>query len=464
MIALKVFEHEVVVHNNMVLSTLSRRGLLAATTIKEGTKLKSCSNFQRTALQAVVKKDAQPVSVYLGFDPTASSLHVGHLLGIITLRRFQKAGFRPIALIGGATGLVGDPSFRSNERPILSKEELDKNVAGIEEDLRKLLDFDDGMDTGAKLVNNYDWFGNMNLLDFFRTVGYHFRVGKMLARDSVKPRLDAEGGGLSYTEFSYQLLQGYDFLHLYENYNCQIQLGGSDQWGNILSGTELVRKSIGAEVHGVTFPLLTTSSGEKFGKSSGNAVWLSSKKTSSYEFYQFFLRTEDSDVEQLLYKLTEVDEDTLKELLEKHGEARHERKAQKFLAETMTRMLHGEDGLEKALNASHILFGGDLDFVSSKQLLQLGNEGIIPMVRAPKSDHLNDSICHIAAKLKVCKSVGEARRLVKNGGLYVNNVRVDTPNETLESLNCLMDGRVLLLRTGRKQYTLLDFSNSLAEQ
>jgi len=308
-------------------------------------------------------------TVYAGFDPTADSLHVGSLLPLMMLRRFQKAGHRPIAIVGGATGMIGDPSGKSAERNLLSEEQLQANITGIEAQMRQILDFESG-DTSAILVNNNDWMKEFSYTAFLRDVGKNFPVNVMLGKDSVKSRLGSDAG-LSYTEFSYMLLQAYDFVHLNQKYDCELQIGGSDQWGNVTAGIDLGRRMLSKQLYGITCPLLTKSDGAKMGKTESGAIWLSPERTSPYEFYQYWIRVDDEDVGMCLRFLTELSEEEIKALDDARAAAPHERASQKQLAESLTRLIHGQSGLDKALQATAILFGAEIENLSDAELQQI---------------------------------------------------------------------------------------------
>ncbi|HZI68346.1 MAG TPA: tyrosine--tRNA ligase, partial [Hanamia sp.] len=316
----------------------------------------------------------EPIAAYVGFDPTADSLHIGSLIPIIVLVHLQNYGHKPIALVGGATGMVGDPSGKSEERNLLSKEVLDKNVAAVKQQLSKFLDFNSGRENAAEMVNNYDWFKDISFLDFIRDVGKHISVNYMMAKDSVKKRLEGESG-MSFTEFTYQLVQGYDFYWLYENKNCKLQFGGSDQWGNIVTGTELIRRKAGGEAFAFTCPLLTKADGSKFGKTEKGNIWLDPAKTSPYTFYQFWLNTADADAERFLKVFTFLSETEINELVEQHKGNEHQRILQKKLAEELTCFVHSRTDFEFAVKASTILFNNDtaqvLKELTEQQLLQV---------------------------------------------------------------------------------------------
>ncbi|HHK43082.1 MAG TPA: tyrosine--tRNA ligase, partial [Planctomycetaceae bacterium] len=347
---------------------------------------------------------ASPRVVYAGFDPTADSLHVGSFIPLMTLRRFQKAGHRPIALIGGATGMIGDPSGKSEERVLLSEEVLRKNVAGIERQLQRFLDFSG--DRGAILVNNYDWMKEFSFLQFLRDVGKHAPLGMMLAKESVKARLESESG-LSYTEFSYMLLQGYDFVHLARTHQCTVQLGGTDQWGNITVGIDLARRLDGIQLYGLTGPLLTRADGVKMGKTERGAVWLDPEKTSPYAFYQYWINVADEDVGRCLRYLTELDQEAIAQLDASRAEAPHLRESQKKLAEELTRVVHGESGLAAARHATEVFFGAEIEDLDDQALADIFAD--VPSSQLPKA-RLEEGLPLIDALVEagLCQSKGEA--------------------------------------------------------
>ncbi len=382
--------------------------------------------------------DAGAISVYCGFDPTADSLHVGNLVPLLTLRRFQRFGHRPIALAGGATGMVGDPSGRSEERNLLDAETLDRNLAAITAQLRSLLDFD----AGAVLVDNREWTEPMGVLEFLRDVGKHVTVNTMLAKESVRARLGSEQG-LSFTEFSYMLLQAHDFWALYERLGCEMQIGGSDQWGNITAGIDLIRRRSGARVYGLTVPLVTRSDGQKFGKTAEGAVWLSADRTLPYEFHQYFLRVDDRDVERFLLQLTFCDVDEVTELVAEHRRAPERRLAQRRLADEVTRIVHGEAEVRRANLAAEVLFGGRVPDAEALEALR----GIVPeTVVGPSVLEGDEAVVDLAVATGVCSSRGEARRTIAQGGLSINGVRVSDAGERVEALG----GRFVLVQRGRR--------------
>ncbi len=392
-------------------------------------------------------------TVYAGFDPTADSLHVGSLLPLMMLRRFQKAGHRPIALVGGATGMIGDPSGKSAERNLLSEEQLAANIVGIEGQMRKLLNFETGK-TSALLVNNNDWMKDFSYTAFLRDVGKNFPVNVMLTKDSVKSRLGSDAG-LSYTEFSYMLLQAYDFVHLNEKFDCELQIGGSDQWGNVTAGIDLGRRMAGKHLYGITCPLLTKSDGAKMGKTESGAIYLSPQRTSPYEFYQYWVRVDDDDVGMCLRFLTELTEEEIKSLDLARAAEPHQRASQKRLAEEVTRLIHGDAGLKSAKQATEILFGAEIADLSDKELQQIFAD--VPSVALPMA-RLNEGIPIVDALVEagLAKSKGAARRTVDQGGAYVNNQRIESVEKTLGS-NDLASETVIVLRSGKKKYSLIKF-------
>ena len=394
----------------------------------------------------------KPLTLYIGFDPTASCLQAGNYVAIQTLAQFQRAGHRVIALVGGATGMIGDPSGRSTERNFLSVEQLQKNLEGIKENLSRFLDFDSPTNP-AIMVNNYDWYKDYSILPFLREVGTLFRMKPMLAKDSVQKRLNAETNSMTFTEFTYQILQGYDFYHLYKQYGCTLQVGGADQWGNITAGTDLIRRlEPEAEVNGLTIPLVCDANGQKFGKSAGNAIFLNSDKTSVYAFYQFFLRTLDADAIRYLRIFTFLDDARIAELAADQREHPEAREPQRVLAEELTRAVHGEDGLRAAQRASAVLFGGSLDGVSAADLEAIAAD--VPSATLPRDQVIGQALVDVAVAAGFLKSKGEARRLIQGGGLSVNNVKVADPAATVLP-ESPVDGKALLLRQGKKNYFLL---------
>ena len=362
------------------------------------------------------------ITLYCGFDPTGDSLHVGHLMGQLTLRRFQLAGHHPIALAGGATGKIGDPSGKSAERNLLTREQLAHNVAAIKGQLARLLDFD-AAGNPARLVDNADWTAPMSYLDFLRDVGKHFSLNIMLAKDSVKSRMEGDGG-ISYTEFSYQLLQAYDFYHLCNTYGCELQIGGSDQWGNITAGTDLIRKKLAVPAWGWTFPLITKADGSKFGKTEGGAVWLDPKRTSPYRFYQFFVNTEDAKVSEYLRKFTLLSRPEIEELEAKHATNPGAREAHKALARAVTTLVHGAGALSAAIKASEIIFGGSLDGVTEELFNDVVGEVPTKEMEKSKLEGAGIALTDLLVHSGLCPSKGQARKDLEGGGINLNNVRV----------------------------------------
>ena len=394
-------------------------------------------------------------TVYAGFDPTADSLHVGHLMALMILRRFQKAGHRPIALVGGATGMIGDPSGKSEERKLLSEDILRKNVAGMEQQLRRFLDFDCG-DQSALLLNNYDWMGKFGYLEFLRDIGKHFPVNVMMTKDSVKSRLEREDTGLSYTEFSYMLVQAYDFAYLNQNHGCEIQVGGSDQWGNITAGIDLARRLNSVQLYGMTCPLLTKSDGTKMGKTESGALWLDPEKTSPYQFYQYWINLDDADLGKCLCFFTDLQEEEVKAVVAEHQEDPGRRIGQRRLATELTKLVHGDEGLNTAERATEIFFGAEISELSDDQLIQIFADvpsGSLPM---DSLDGEGLSIMDALCESGLAKSKGEARRTITQGGGYVNNRRVESIDDRLTRAD-LAGETVMVLRSGKKRYAVLRF-------
>lgn len=397
--------------------------------------------------------DKESLRFYCGFDPTADSLHIGSLLPIMGLAHFQRHGHRPIALVGGGTGLIGDPSGKTQERNMLDLEDVERNVEGIRGQLERFLDFDG--ENAAVLLNNADWLCEIKLLDFLRDIGKHFSINMMLNRDSVRMRLEDRDHGISYTEFSYILLQSYDFLYLNEKYNCRLQVGGADQWGNIVSGMDLARRLRNASTYGLTFPLVTKADGSKFGKSEGGNVWLDAERTSPYKFYQFWMNQTDADVGKYLRYFTFLPKEQVEDLDRQVAEAPHERTAQRTLAEAVTRLVHGETAFANAVAASKAMFGGDLFALDERTLHEIFDE--MSSAEFPKSVlQQNRLLLDVLVEAEVFASKGEARRLVRNGGLYINNQRVDTEDQKM-SETFLLAGNMSVVRTGKKNYYLLKF-------
>ena len=397
-------------------------------------------------------------TAYLGIDPTADSLHIGHLVGVMILKHFQMCGHRPIALIGGATGMIGDPSGKSQERNLLDEATLRHNQEAIKNQLSKLIDFDSDAENHALLVNNYDWMKEFSFLDFARDIGKCITVNYMMAKDSVKKRFNGEGDGMSFTEFTYQLLQGYDFLHLYNEYNCKVQLGGADQWGNITTGTELIRRKLGgeAEAFAITCPLITKADGTKFGKTESGNVWLDPRYTSPYKFYQFWLNVSDDDAKRYIKIFTLLDRETVEALIAEHDEAPHLRVLQKRLAEEVTTMIHSKEELEKAQAATNILFGN----ATSEALRNLDEETLlqvfegVPQFTLAKEDMALPFIDIVGDKCKVFPSKGECRKMVQGGGVQLNKEKVTDAMRSITDAD-LIAGKYLLVQRGKKNYFLI---------
>ncbi|MDQ2720855.1 MAG: tyrosine--tRNA ligase [Bacteroidota bacterium] len=397
----------------------------------------------------------EPTVAYVGFDPTADSLHIGSLIPIIILAHLQKFGHKPVALVGGATGMVGDPSGKSEERNLLTTDVVNHNVEAVKKQLEKFIDFNSGKPNAAEMVNNYDWFKNISFLDFIRDTGKHISINYMMAKDSVKKRLEGENG-MSFTEFTYQLVQGYDFYWLYKNKNCKLQFGGSDQWGNIVTGTELIRRKSGGEAFAFTCPLLTKSDGSKFGKSEKGNVWLDAEKTSPYTFYQFWLNTADADAERFLKVFTFLSEQEIKDLLQQNNGNEHQRILQKKLAEELTCFVHSKSDYEFAVKASSILFNNDtaqiLKQLNEEQLLQV-MEGV-PTIEIEKSK-LNDiDLITLLADSKIFASKGEAKKMLSGGGVFINKEKITDVDEKITS-GYLLNNKYLLIQKGKKNYYLM---------
>lgn len=409
-----------------------------------------------TDLPALTERlKAGPVTLYCGFDPTADSLHIGNLVQVFALRRFQQFGHRPIALAGGATGMVGDPSGKSAERNLQTTEMVERNIAAQKAQLGKFLDFESGPNA-ALLVNNADWTRDVTLLEFLRDVGKHFTVNSMIAKESVRSRMEDRDAGISYTEFSYMLLQAFDFCHLRRAHGCELQIGGSDQWGNITAGTDLCRKKLGATAWGVTLPLLTKSDGTKYGKTAAGAVWLDPNKTSPYRFYQFFVQAEDSDVIKLLKALTFLSRERIAELEQPLQSNPGAREAQKVLAAEVTQLVHGATAAEDARRASEILFGGSLDGVSEATFRDLAGEIPTKLGDPAKLAGPGAPLTELVVEAGLSPSKGQARKDAEGGGIYLNNARVADAAHLVRS-DALLFGRYLLLRKGKRTYALLDY-------
>ncbi len=402
--------------------------------------------------------EKEMTTAYIGFDPTADSLHIGSLVQIILLMHLQRHGHKPIALIGGATGMIGDPSGKSAERNLLDEETLQKNINGVKSQLERFLDFSSDKENSAELVNNYDWMKNLSFLEFARDIGKHITVNYMMAKDSVKKRLSSESKvGMSFTEFTYQLVQGYDFLHLYNEKNCKLQIGGSDQWGNITTGTELIRRKSQGKAYALTCPLITKADGTKFGKTEGGNVWLDAKRTSPYKFYQYWFNASDADAEKYIKIFTFLDKETIDNLIEEHKKAPHLRLLQRKIGEEVTIMTHGKEAYDNAIKASNILFGkstaDDLKSLDEQTFLDVF-EGV-PQAEISKNE-LESGINIVDAlneKSGFLKSNGEARRALKENSISVNKEKVK--EDKIIDSNDLIADKFILLQRGKKNYFLL---------
>ena len=400
--------------------------------------------------------EKEMTTAYLGIDPTADSLHIGHLVGVMILKHFQLCGHRPLALVGGATGMIGDPSGKSQERNLLDEATLRHNQEAIKKQLSKLLDFDSDAPNAARMVNNYDWMKDFSFLDFIRDIGKLITVNYMMAKDSVKKRFNGEGDGMSFTEFTYQLVQGYDFLHLYQEYGCRIQLGGSDQWGNITTGTELIRRKLDGEAYAITCPLITKADGTKFGKTESGNVWLDPRYTSPYKFYQFWLNVSDEDAKRYIKIFTLLDRETIEALIAEHDAAPHLRVLQKRLAQEITTMIHSEEEYRKAVEASSILFGATtseaLHGLDEQTLLQVF-EGV-PQFTVAAADLGMTFLDLCAEKTQIFPSKGECRKMVQGGGVSLNKEKVTDPQRPVTG-DDLIAGKYLLVQKGKKNYYLV---------
>ncbi|MEZ7866748.1 MAG: tyrosine--tRNA ligase [Paludibacteraceae bacterium] len=398
-------------------------------------------------------------TAYVGIDPTADSLHIGHLVSVMMLRHFQRAGHKPVALVGGATGMIGDPSMKSAERNLLDEETLRHNQECIKAQLAKFLDFESNQPNAAELVNNYDWMKDYSFLDFIRDIGKHITVNYMMAKDSVKKRLSSESSeGMSFTEFSYQLLQGYDFLHLYQTKNCKLQMGGSDQWGNITTGTELIRRKTGGEAFALVCPLITKADGGKFGKTESGNVWLDRRYTSPYKFYQFWLNVSDADAEKYIRIFTAINKEEIGSLIDQHNEAPHLRLLQKRLAEEVTVLVHSRKDYDAAVEASEILFGN----ATSDVLKRLDEETLLAVFEGVPQFNITLSeletgvkaIELFTEKASVFPSKGELRKMVQSGGVSINKEKM-TDQDYLITKSDLLNNKYLLVQKGKKNYFLL---------
>ena len=405
--------------------------------------------YQQTdeeSLKDLISKEK--ISLYCGVDPTADSMHIGHMVPFLTLRRFQQHGHRPVVLVGGATGLIGDPSGKSEERNLQTLETVQKNVEGIQKQLAAIFNFDG--ENGAVLVNNYDWAGSMDIVTFLRDIGKHIGVNYMLAKDTIASRLDS---GISFTEFTYTILQAMDFNHLYENFNCKLQVGGSDQWGNITSGLELIRKMQpeGSKAYGVTIPLVTKADGTKFGKTEGGAVWLDAKKTTPYEFYQFWINAADADVVKYLKYFTFLSHEEIEALERSVEEEPHLRKAQKALAEEMTRLIHGEDSLQQAIKITQALFSGDVRSLTASEIEQGFKD--VPSFNATEADA---NLVDLLVAAKISPSKRQAREDITNGAVTVNGERITDTSYVLQDSDRI-EGQFTIIRRGKKKYSLIKY-------
>jgi len=410
--------------------------------------------------EELLKKEK--TSGYIGFDPTADSLHIGHMVQVMLLVHFQRAGHTPIALVGGATGMIGDPSGKSEERNLLDETSLRKNQEGIKKQLSQFLDFQSEKENRAVMVNNYDWMKDYSFLGFIRDIGKHITVNYMMSKDSVKKRIGSESkDGMSFTEFSYQLVQGTDFLHLYNNNNCRLQMGGSDQWGNIVTGTELIRRKAGGEAYALTCPLITKADGTKFGKTESGNVWLDPEKTTPYQFYQFWLNVSDEDASKYIKIFTVLGQEEIECIINEHNKAPHERLLQKRLAEEVTVMVHSRSDYDGAVEASQILFGKG----TTESLTRMSENTFLSVFEGvPVFDVKMEVIVNgitvadlLAEKTQVFPSKGELRRLVQGGGLSINKLKIENPDLPVGK-EFLLNGKYLLVQKGKKNYFLLRVS------
>jgi tyrosyl-tRNA synthetase len=406
-----------------------------------------------TDAPALRKRLEEPITLYAGFDPTSDSLHVGNLVPLLALRRFQQHGHHPIVVAGGATGLVGDPSGKIAERQLLTRELLESNIAAVKEQLRRWLDFDCKTNP-ARLMDNADWTAPVSFLDFLRETGKHFSVNQMIAKESVRARMDDRESGISYTEFSYMLLQAFDFCHLRRVCNCELQIGGSDQWGNITAGMELTRKKLGEHVFGLTLPLILNSDGTKFGKTAAGAIWVDPRKTSVYRFYQFWIRTDDRDAVRYLNLFTFLSKDEIAALAVEHQARPEARAAHKALARAMTDLVHGKDATAEAVRASDILFGGGLEGIAESTFNEIVGEVPTRDLERGKLEGAGAPLAEALVLSGLCPSKGQARKDIEGGGVYVNNVREANFQRNLTAADLLF-GRHLLLRKGKRNYVVL---------
>jgi len=406
-----------------------------------------------TDTAALTEKIAAPITLYCGFDPTADSLHVGNLVPLLALRRFQLLGHHPIALAGGATGSIGDPSGRSSERQLLTREVLDHNIASVKIQLAKLLDFETSQNP-ARLLDNANWTAGVSYLDFLRDIGKHFSVNQMVAKESVRARMEDRESGISYTEFSYMLLQAFDFYHLRKELNCELQIGATDQWGNITAGIDLCRKKLGATVFGLTFPLMTKADGTKYGKTASGTVWLDAHRTSPYRFYQFFVQLDDADVIKILKMLSFAPPATVAELEQQHAANPGARAPHKFLGRELTALIHGQTAADDALRASDILFGGELAGVSESTFGEIVGEVPTKEIARSKLEGAGLPLVELLVHAGLCPSKGQARKDIEGGGVNINNVR-EAGVARAVTTGDLLFGKHLLLRKGKKNYVVV---------
>jgi tyrosyl-tRNA synthetase len=405
--------------------------------------------------------EKEMTTAYVGFDPTADSLHIGHLVSVMLLKHFQRAGHRPVVLVGGATGMIGDPSGRSEERNLLDEPTLRRNQEALKKQFQKFLDFTASAPNAALMVNNYDWMKDYSFLDFIRDIGKHITVNYMMAKESVKKRLDPENReGMSFTEFTYQLVQGYDFLHLYDSIDCRLQMGGSDQWGNIVTGTELIRRKRGGEAFALTCPLITKSDGGKFGKTEEGNVWLDPSCTSAYKFYQFWINVSDEDARKYIRIFTLLSKEEIERIIRLHEEAPHERHLQQNLAREVTVMVHSEEDYKAAVEASRILFGNStgesLGNIREDMLLSVF-EGV-PRFTVKRRDTGSSLLELLSVHTGIFSSKGELRRMVQGGGLMVNREKVEDPEKKVTQKD-FINGKYLLVQKGKKNYSLIILEN-----
>jgi len=435
---LEILPEPPIVHRMNILEEFQWRGLLA-----------DCTDAQELAKRV----SSGPITVYCGFDPTADSLHVGNLVPLLGLRRFQLLGHHPIPLAGGATGSIGDPSGKTQERQLLTKEVLDKNIAKVKEQLRRLLDFDTKTNP-ARLLDNATWTTPVSFLEFLRDIGKHFSVNQMVAKESVRARMEDREAGISYTEFSYMLLQAFDFYVLCRDYNCELQIGGSDQWGNITAGIDLTRRKLGRTVYGLTLPLIMNADGSKFGKTVAGAVWLDPARTSVYKFYQYWIRTDDRDTVRYLKFFTFLGQEEIAALDKQHAENPGARAAHKALAKAVTDLVHGPSATAEAMRASEILFGGDLTGISEATFNEIVGEVPTKEIGKAELDGAGKPLVELLVHSGLCSSKGQARKDVEGGGAYVNNVREASFQRAVTSKDLLF-GKHLLLRKGKRNYVVL---------